>query len=331
MQTPETPEEHVNAAPIPSARPDRLARVPWGAVGAFIAISFSLAWLVTLPLWSMEFDPDAENALVQALVSQGLTVGMMFTPTIATLIVVFAFKVARGHRARFLGLWPLRPAKRVVWFTVAAIFAPPVIVVASVAIAAAFGWLQLDLVNFSGLVEDGGLAGSAISAQTVVALQLLLIPLGALLNALPSFGEELGWRGFLLPALLPLGTWPALVIHGAIWGLWHSPIILLGHNFGLLDYRGVLLMTVGCIVWGLLLGWSRLRSASVWPAVIAHGALNASAGLFALVYLAGSELPLPLVNPLGVAGWIAAGIAVTALAAAGQFKHQPELAPPVQR
>lgn len=331
MQTPETPKEHVNAAPIPSARADRLARVPWGAVGAFIAISFALAWLVTLPLWSMEFDPDAEDALVQALVSQGLTVGMMFTPAIATLIVVFAFKVARGHRARFLGLWPLRPAKRVVWFTVAAIFAPPVIVVASVAIAAAFGWLQLDLVNFSGLVEDGGLAGSAISAQMVVALQLLLIPLGALLNALPSFGEELGWRGFLLPALLPLGTWPALVIHGAIWGLWHSPIILLGHNFGLLDYRGVLLMTVGCVVWGLLLGWSRLRSASVWPAVIAHGALNASAGLFALVYLAGSELPLPLVNPLGVAGWIAAGIAVIALVAAGQFKRQPELAPPVQR
>ena len=75
-----------------------------------------------------------------------------------------------------------------------------------------------------------------------------------------------------------------------LWGLWHSPLILLGYNFGLADLRGVALMTAGCIAWGILLGWSRLRTGSVWPAVVGHGALNASAGLIGVVVAAGAPL-----------------------------------------
>ena len=140
-----------------------------------------------------------------------------------------------------------------------------------------------------------------------------------------AFGEELGWRGFLVPALRPLGTWPALLLSGAIWGVWHAPIILLGYNFGRTDITGVLLMTGGCIAWGILLGWLRLRSASMWPAVFAHGMMNATAALVSLLYAAGTTFDMAFAGPLGVAGWIVCAVVVVVLGLTGQFRRQPEL------
>ena len=151
-----------------------------------------------------------------------------------------------------------------------------------------------------------------------------MIPFGALLNSVLAFGEELGWRGWLVPALRPLGTWPTLLLSGAIWGVWHSPLILLGYNFGRTDITGVLFMIGGCMAWGVLLGWLRLRSASVWPAVLAHGSLNAAAGL--IVIFSASQPDLALAGPLGLAGWIVAAAVIAVLVVTGQFREQPELA-----
>ena len=117
-----------------------------------------------------------------------------------------------------------------------------------------------------------------------------------------------------------------LLISGVIWGAWHSPIILLGYNFNRIDISGVLLMIVGCMAWGVLLGWLRLRSASVWSAVFAHGALNASASMISWFFLAGTTFDMALAGPLGVAGWIVCAAVIVVLALAGQFRQQPELA-----
>lgn len=210
------------------------------------------------------------------------------------------------------------------------LFGPIVLIALSIAVAALCGWVTLDLVHFSGFAEqlESSLPAGvpAPPAIVVILAQLLAIPFAAAtINAALAFGEELGWRGFLVPALRQYGTWPALLISGAVWGLWHAPVILLGYNFGVTDITGVLLMIAGCIAWGVLLGWLRLRSASLWPAVFAHGALNAAGGMVVWFYASGTSIDMALAGPLGAAGWIACAIVVVVLVLTGQFRKQPEL------
>ena len=308
-------------------------RVHWRAVALFIGLAFGLAWLVALPLWLVGPDHGLFPVLLPFVASV-----MMFTPLVATLVTMWSLRLPpQGERLRGLGMWPLRPARRTVWFVVGGLLVTPLIVGASLAIAALLGWIRLDLTEFSGFQEmldaqlgalgsDGATAAAAMPPIGVlVALQLAMIPLGGLINSVFAFGEELGWRGWLLPALTPLGTWPALLLSGAIWGLWHAPLILLGYNYGLLDWRGVALMTVGCTLWGVLFGWTRLRTGSVWPAVVGHGALNASAGLSVLWAQSGESPTLALVSPVGVAGWIAVAITILINWATGQFSRRSPL------
>lgn len=296
------------------------ARVPWAAVILFVVLACGLAWIVSLPLWL-----GAGLAEPSAL---AILPVMMCTPAVAAIVTMLVLRVpAKGQRGRFLGLWPLRPAKRVVWLMVAAWLVPPVLVALGIVLAAALGFVQIDLTfsAFAAQLEKTLPAGVPLPpVGAIVLAQILSIPIGALINAIPAFGEELGWRGWLLPALRPLGTWPALLLSGAIWGIWHSPVILLGYNFGRTDVTGVLLMIGGCVAWGILFGWLRLRSASVWPAVIAHGSLNAAAGMILLV--AATQPDQALAGPLGVATWIVLAVVVLVLQLTGQFRQQPELA-----
>ena len=315
----ETPEP-------PSAAPETPAtdRVPWGAVGVFVVLAYGLAWLVVSPLWF-------SDTLLASPFAGLFVTAMMFAPAIATLCVTFIMRKPRANRLEFLGIWPLRPPKRVVWFMVAALIVPGLIAIGSTLLAGALGWVSLDLTNFSGFEEQlrSTTPPDALAVLpplgALVAIQIATIPLGAVLNALPAFGEELGWRGWLLPALRPLGTWPALLLSGAIWGLWHTPVILLGHNYGLTDVRGVALMLGACIGWGVLFGWSRLRTGSVWPAVIGHGSLNASGGVILLFAAAGEVPNMALGSAVGVAGYIVLAVVILILWVTGQFRTQPAL------
>lgn len=292
------------------------ARLPVVPILVFIAVAFGLAWLVVLPLWR-------EPAGIASPLATLLLPAMMLTPAIATLVVVILLRSPRQDRRAFLGLWPLGPVRRWLGYLAFALVVPIVIVVAAVLISSAFGWVRLDLVNLSGLHEQLAAAvpdGTPLPPlQMLLVLQLVQIPLGAVINSVFAAGEEIGWRGWLQPALMPLGTWPALVITGIVWGLWHSPVILLGYNFGRPDLSGVLFMIGGCVMWGLLLGWLRLRSDSVWPAVLAHGSLNAAGGVVFLVAAAGARPDLAVVGPLGAVTWVLLAIVIAVLAASGRF------------
>lgn len=299
-------------------------RIGLGAIAAYIVLACGLAWLVALPLW---LGDGLREPYALPLMSV-----MMYMPAVAVVLVLLVLRpVPKGQRLRFLGLWPLRPVKRVVWLMVIGLLAPPLLVLASTAVAALCGWLTVDLAGFSGFTE---LLAAKVPAGTplppagvLIAAQAASIPVAAAtVNAIAAFGEELGWRGFLVPALRRYGTWASLLISGVVWGLWHAPIILLGYDFGRTDVSGVLLMIGGCVVWGVLLGWLRLRSGSMWPAVFAHGALNASAAMYVWFFAAGTRADPALVLPLGVAGWIIGAAVILVLILTGQFRRQPVLA-----
>lgn len=126
---------------------------------------------------------------------------------------------------------------------------------------------------------------------------------GATINALVAFGEEYGWRGYLLDVLEPLGFWKASLIIGLIWGIWHAPMILFfGHNYPVHRLAGVGMMVIFCILLSFFHTYVRLKSGSVIAASILHGTLNALAGLPLLVIQGGNDLTNGLT---GLAGFIA--------------------------
>lgn len=86
---------------------------------------------------------------------------------------------------------------------------------------------------------------------------------GITINAIAGFGEELGWRGFLLRQLNQQSFLKASLLIGFIWGIWHSPIILMGHNYPQHPEIGVLMMTIWCILLSPLFLYITLKSKSV--------------------------------------------------------------------
>ncbi|QCB92444.1 CPBP family intramembrane glutamic endopeptidase [Cellulomonas shaoxiangyii] len=321
---PVPPAPQGSAAPTPpldaSVGPER---VPWRAVAVFVLVACGLAWLVATPLWTGD---GADSPLFAPLAAV-----MMWTPAAAVLIVTLVLRTPARDRLRALGIRPLRPVRRTLGLTALGLVAPVAVVAATTLLAGALGLVDLDLVGLSGFaaqVEGALPAGTAMPPVGVLlAAQLLAIPFAALVNSLVAFGEEVGWRGWLLPALLPLGTWPALLVSGAVWGLWHAPLVLLGYNFERTDVTGVLLMVGGCVAWGVLLGWLRLRSASLWPAVVAHGSLNAVGALVLLLVAAGHTPDMAVAGPLGLVAWgVLAAVAVV-LVATGQLGVRPAPGP----
>lgn len=274
----------------------RPPRVRVLAVILFLVIAYGLAWAIASPLWFT--GGLAPNGAINPLFLP-LGLAVMATPAIAALIVTFTI-LRPAHPARYLGLTPLRPLRRTLGYCLLGFVTPWVIGLGAVLLAVA-----------------AGLEPFAPGAQTLPLL--LSIPIASALTAIAAFGEELGWRGFLLRTLRPLGTWPALLISGFVWGPWHAPLILLGYNYGLYDLRGVALMTVTTMVIGVFFGWLRMRSGLTYPSSFAHGSLNASAGTFVVALLpAGANVVDTTV--LGWTGWLLTGILIAGLAAARTFR-----------
>ena len=100
--------------------------------------------------------------------------------------------------------------------------------------------------------------------------------LGILQSLLSATGEELGWRGFLVPALAQRFSFTRVaIISGAIWAAWHVPLIVFAdYNGGTPSWYSVLCFVVMVIGLGFPFAWLRLRSGSVWPAAILHASHN---------------------------------------------------------
>ena len=120
-----------------------------------------------------------------------------------------------------------------------------------------------------------------------------------------TFGEELGWRGLLLRETQEWGFLRSNLFVGVVWGLWHAPIIVQGHNYPGHPVAGIFMMTVFTTTLSFPMAYCRFKSGSILGPSALHGMLNAIGPLTAFFVVAA--------NPLF--GFVAgiAGIAVTLL------------------
>jgi membrane protease YdiL (CAAX protease family) len=124
---------------------------------------------------------------------------------------------------------------------------------------------------------------------------------GITISAIAGFGEELGWRGFLQNEFSGLSFLKSSLIIGVIWGIWHAPLILQGHNYPQHPVIGVFMMIVWCVLFASIFSYVRIKSGSVIAAAIIHGTLNATAMLPLMVIGEGNDLT---VGVTGLAGFI---------------------------
>jgi uncharacterized protein len=97
----------------------------------------------------------------------------------------------------------------------------------------------------------------------------------AAIGLLFTAGEEIGWRGYMLPRLVDGGVPQPLLVSGIIWAFWHFPLILSGkYAAGPNPGLSAAIFLVDVVGIAYIIGALRLRTGSVWPAVLLHAEWN---------------------------------------------------------
>lgn len=148
-----------------------------------------------------------------------------------------------------------------------------------------------------------------VSVMLMSNIVLALIA-GVSINAVAAFGEEYGWRCYLVDALREKKFWTAALFIGFVWGIWHFPLIMMGHNYPNQPYWGVLMMVVFCILFGIVELYFLLKTKSVVVAAIIHGTLNAIGGVVINFVQGGNDITNGM---CGLAGFVVIGMVVVAL------------------
>lgn len=142
----------------------------------------------------------------------------------------------------------------------------------------------------------------------VPALMSLLIPLalnltvGIAFSIIAYLGEELGWRALMYPQLIKLGLTKGLIIGGIIWGLWHLPLILMGHNYPNHPIIGNIMMILMCIPMGIILYYAYIKSGNIFVPAIMHSILNQFSSTITTFSIKTSEFSPLLYGSTGLVG-----------------------------
>jgi membrane protease YdiL (CAAX protease family) len=216
----------------------------------------------------------------------------MFTPLVAGAVTLLRSDLG----VRDVGL----RVGRVRWLAVAAIL-PLLTAGAIVGVSIAVPGIAFS--QGATLLPWADLPGGVLGA---VAVGAIILGLGVTVNAVFAIGEEIGWRGYLLWELAPLGFWRASAVIGLFWGVWHAPVIVEGYNYPSFPLVGVAVMTGATLTFSFVYTYLVLRAESLVAAFFFHGVFNASAGLV-LAYTAAESAALSqlVASSIGVAGMVA--------------------------
>lgn len=202
----------------------------------------------SLALTALMFTPAASVLLTTLLTGAGwkeLLGGFRLKPRL------------RQNKGRYLAVWLLTP------------------VVAYLGAAVYFLLFPQQFTLQSALALESGMQGT-----DYIAFLAAMIPLAVLVNPLMGLpqclGEELAWRGWLLPKLTEqFGQLRAVLLTSLIWGLWHAPVVAMGYNYGEgHPLANVAAMVLFCLVLGVIQGFLFWRTDSIWGPVLFHAAVN---------------------------------------------------------
>jgi membrane protease YdiL (CAAX protease family) len=272
-------------------------KINFKKVALFICLTFFLSWLMAILFFAFGGRWNTPASLVMAVV-------YMFIPMAVSIVVQ---KLIYKEPLKTLGI----SFKINRWFLVAWLL-PLFIAFVSIGVSLLFPGVHYSA-GMEGLVErfepilteeqlrglKNQVANSSVHLMWLGILQALIA--GITINAVAAFGEELGWRGFLQRELGFMGFWKSSAVIGIIWGVWHAPIIIQGHNYPRHPFTGVFMMIILTLLWSPLFSYIRLKANSVIAAAIFHGSLNATAGFSLMFTKGGGDL---IVGITGLAGFI---------------------------
>ena len=263
----------------------------------FLLFAFGIAWALAL---AIDLTGGLTN-LTPGKTAWFLMVLAMFSPALANVLTRWATK--EGWKETYLKV-SLKQNKR--YWLIAWIATPVLLLLGMIIYFALFP--QYYDASLSGvskvLAQSTQQTGKAIpiSPQLFLVVQIFqAILLSPIINSIAAYVGYVVVAFVILLLIMPLGGRKALLIMGAIWGVWHWPFIFMGYEYGL-NYPGYPWLGSIVFLWftfiiGTFLAWLTLKSRSIWPAVIAHAALNGIAPL-ALLLIEGQ--PNPLLGPAAV-------------------------------
>lgn len=277
-------------------------KVDWRGIGWFVGLTFLITWAAE---FYFIFARGSYFAGLLPVPEQILLTAVMFVPAVVT-VVVTKLITKEGLGVTGLKLGPWRGYLEIL-----------VIVVGVFAGAFLLTWIlglsqpDWELKSYRQLLAQlaPGAAEQFNPLVFLTTLFLATLTVNPLFSSIATFGEELGWRGYLLPKLMPLGKVRAVVISGVIWGLWHAPLIVRGFNYPGYPVLGVLLMILFTTFCGALLGAYRLKYNSVFLATWAHAVINTQGrGIWYVIF---SQVNPVLGGAIGLTGlifWLAVAV-----------------------
>lgn len=303
--------------------------------GKRIAIFLGLTFVLTY-IYEIFVVGNMVNKPEYASISTLLVGSVMFIPALCVVLTRLITKEG------FKDAWILPNFKGHIRFYILAWLLPAVLIAAGAVLYFLVYPNRFDP-NMGAMAQSFAAQGLNIDPAAMKAMMIMQIAIGVLLspilNILTTTGEEWRWRGYLVPKLSEkLSIVPTVLISGVIWGLWHAPLTVMGHNYGLnypgYPYTGILAMCGFCIVMGVFFSYVSLRTRSCLPAAIGHGALNGFAAIGLYFTQGGAESTDPFLGPaptgiIGGAGFIVAMVVFTVIMVRLEKKNKL-IAPPKQ-